>query len=140
MTPILAITAEHNDARLLSSRDYADSGTGPSYIELFDTARVQVTDPPGSTPVVRLVLSKPCGVLVDHKLVLDQADNTGDLIARDSAAGGVLWGRWYRSDGKVVGDADASDAAGDGFFKVAGSVGTLMYAGGRALLGSVAID
>lgn len=140
MSSVIDIPLAHNDVRLLASRDYADAGPTASYIELYDSPKVTPGDPPGVTAVVRITLSKPCGSIVNHKLVLDQADDTGDIIARNSAETGVLWGRWFRSDGLIVGDADASDAAGDGFFKIAGSVGTLMYAGGRAVLSSAEIE
>ena len=136
MSNVLAITLNHNDARLAATQVYADTGSGHSYFELYDNARPAAGAAPGVTPVVTIVLADPCGTIVSHKLRLTQQDPIGDLIARDSDPAGVQWGRWFQPDGvTIVADFDVSDDAGDGFVKITGAGGTVLYAGGRAIMG-----
>ncbi len=135
MSNVLAISTAHNNARLTATQVFADTGAGRSYFELYDSTRPSPGAAAGVTAVVTIVLDDPCGTIVSDKLRLTQDDPTGDLIARDSAGGGVLWGRWFRADGVAMADFDVSDDAGDGFVKITGAGGTVLYAGGRAIMG-----
>ena len=132
MSDLMDISVEHNDARLLGIIAFADFGAQQSKIQYFSTARGAVGADPGAAPLVTMVLKKPCGAVIDHALVLEQAAPGGDLI---TAQGSALWGRWINGAGVIVGEGDVSDEAGDGLFKVSGTTGTLLYAGARAILG-----
>ena len=135
MSNVLAISTAHNNARLVATQVHADTGSGHSYFELYDDTRPPPGAAAGVTAVVTIVLDDPCGTIVSDKLRLTQQDTTGDLIARNSDPAGVSWGRWFRADGVAMADFDVSDDAGDGFVKITGAGGTVLYAGGRARLG-----
>lgn len=128
------ISQAHNDYRLAGTALFADLGPNPSKIQLFATAKPAVGGAAGGAPLVEIILTKPCGSVVAHKLMLTQADSTGDQVM---TSGDVLWGRWLNGNGDLVGDGDASDDSGTGFFKLAGTAGTTLYAGARATLGNV---
>ena len=132
MSENLDISAAHNDARLMGTIVFADLGPLPSKIYYFSTVRGVLGADPGAAPLVTMVLKKPCGTVIDHVLVLQQAAAGGDLI---TAQGSAVWARWVNGAGVIIGEGDVSDEAGDGLFKVSGTTGTLLYAGARALLG-----
>lgn len=120
----LAISIAHNNARLAGTIAYADTGAGASRIRLYDASDVLLAT---------MILKKPCGAVVNNKLVLDQADPSGDLIStQGSAAKGV----WLNGNGDVVAEGTVTDEAGSGDFKVSGTTGTMLYAGARAVLGA----
>ena len=89
-----------------------------------------------STTLAVVVLAVPCGEIVDGALVLAQADPEGDLIAATGTAATALW---YTYDNVLLASGAVTDEAGEGPFKLAGSVGTLLLAGGRARLGVTAL-
>lgn len=124
----LSITVAHNNARLLASRDHADVGSGPSRIRLYDAL---------GNVLVTIVLAKPCGAIVSDKLKLTQASATGDMVAADGAA---VTGRWFDGNDVVIAEGAVTDNTGAGPFKIAGSTGTNLYAGGYAILGNVELD
>lgn len=128
----LGILAPHNNYRLLGTVAYADLGANPSKIQLFSTAKPAIGAAAGGSPLVEMILAKPCGTIVSNKLRLVQADLTGDMIM---TSGTAVWGRWLNGNGDLVGDGDLSDDAGTGFFRIAGTAGTILYAGARAILG-----
>lgn len=116
---------------------YADSGSGAARVQVYATARPTTAgDAPGGTAIATLVLTKPSGTVVDGVLSLTQASAVGDLIAANGAA---VWARWETSAGDPVADGDVTDMAGDGPFKLAGADGVNLNAGGRAILGAVAL-
>lgn len=119
----LAISPDHNDARLAATAAFADSGALSSRIRLYDAANVLL---------VTIVLAEPCGAVAGHKLVLQQAAPGGDLIA---VQGSAVKGVWINGAGAMVAEGTVTDAAGDGDFKVSGTTGTMLYAGARAILG-----
>ncbi len=132
MSDILELSKAHNDVRLMGTIVFADLGPLASKIHYFSTVRGALGADPGAAPLVTMVLKKPCGVVVDHVLVLQQAAAGGDLI---TAQGSAVWARWVNGAGAIVGEGDVSDEAGEGLFKVSGTTGTLLYAGARAILG-----
>jgi len=129
----LAISTAHNNARLAATAAYADTGVLNSRIMLYASTQPAPGAAPGDTPLVEILLAKPCGAVVADVLVLSQAAPAGDLIA---ASGAALWGRWINGNDDIVADGTVSDAAGSGDFKLSGSTGTAIYAGGRAVLGT----
>ena len=129
----LAISAAHNAARLQGTLAFADTGAQNSRIRLYATARPATGGDPLASPLVEITLAKPCGAINAGVLTLVQTDAGGDLIAETGTA---LWARWVNGDEMHVADGSVSDAAGDGDFKVSGTMGALLYAGARALLGT----
>lgn len=128
---ILYNNPAHNEARLAATLAFANAGAGNSTIEFY------ASDYPSTASLVAVaVLSKPCGVVAGGVLVLAQDAAEGDLV---TATGAVSWGRWKNGSAEIVIDADVSDNTGTGFFKIAGTSGTLLYAGGSLLLGTTAI-
>jgi hypothetical protein len=126
---VFEISAAHALARLQATLAFADSGPDASSIALYDASeRLLVT----------LTLTKPCGQIVDGGyLLLTQASGSGDMIlANGQAAIGV----WSTSDGQLIGRGLVTDEAGAGHFKLLGSTGTQLYAGGKAILGDTRID
>ena len=118
-----AISVEHNNALLAATVAFADTGSANSRIRLYDASDVVL---------VTMTLTKACGTVVDDKLVLQQLDPAGDLI---SVSGSAVTGVWISGTGAIVAEGTVSDEAGSGDFKVAGTTGTMLYAGARAILG-----
>lgn len=124
----LTITAAHNNYRLQGSIAYADLGVANSRIRFYDAS---------DNLLVTMVLTKPCGSIVDNKLVLTQAALGGDQITTQGSAARA---EWINGNGDIVGSGPATDEAGAGPFKIAGTTGTLLYAGAYALLGVTALE
>lgn len=130
------LSAAHLSARLEATRAFADTGVQNSRIHLYATTQPATGAAPGGTPLVTLLLTKPCGTVTGGALTLEQADVGGDLIM---ATGAALWARWVNGNDDLVADCTVSDAAGAGDIKLSGTTGTLLYAGARALLGSATL-
>ncbi|TYK67874.1 hypothetical protein FSY59_25005 [Comamonas sp. Z3] len=127
--PAFEISAAHALARLQATANFADSGPAASTIALYDAAEQLL---------VTLTLTKPCGQITEAGyLVLTQASGSGDMIL---TSGQAAIGVWSSSDGKLVGRGLVTDEAGLGHFKLLGSTGTQLYAGGKAVLGETRID
>lgn len=128
-SPEFEISAAHAVARLQATASFADSGPEASRIALYD-ASAQL--------LVTLTLAKPCGQIVEGGyLLLTQANGGGDMILN---TGQAAIGVWSTSDGKLVGRGVVTDENGQGHFKLLGSTGTQLYAGGKAILGETRID
>ncbi len=126
--PIFEISAAHALARLQVTLGFADSGPAASTIALYDAAEQLL---------VTLTLTKPCGHIVEGGyLLLTQASGSGDMILTSGLA---AIGVWSTSDGKLIGRGLVTDEAGAGHFKLLGSTGTQLYAGGKAILGETRI-
>ncbi|WEE75690.1 hypothetical protein LZ683_16140 [Comamonas testosteroni] len=127
--PEFEISMAHAAARLQATLAFADSGPDASRISLYDAAEQLL---------VTLTLTKPCGQITEGGyLVLTQASGSGDMIL---TSGQAAIGVWSTSDGKLVGRGLVTDEAGAGHFKLLGSTGTQLYAGGKAILGETRID
>ena len=127
--PEFEISAAHALARLQATQAFADSGAEAATVKLYDAAEQLL---------VTLILTKPCGQITEGgTLLLTQANGGGDMIL---ASGQAAIGVWSTSDGKLVGRGLVTDEAGHGHFKLLGSTGTQLYAGGKAILGETRID
>ena len=127
--PEFEISEAHALARLQSTLAFADSGSASATINLYDVAEQLL---------VTLTLSKPCGQITEAGyLLLTQASGGGDMIL---ASGQAATGIWSTSDGQLIGRGLVTDEAGAGHFKLLGSTGTQLYAGGKAILGVTRID
>lgn len=127
--PEFEISAAHALARLQATLAFADSGPEASRIALYDSSEQLL---------VTLTLTKPCGQITEGGyLLLTQANGGGDMIL---ASGQAATGVWAASDGKLIGRWLVTDETGAGHFKLLGSTGTQLYAGGKAILGETRID
>jgi hypothetical protein len=133
---MFSIPAPHNNARLQGTANFADTGVQNSRIRLYATAQPAMGADPGAAPLVEILLTKPCGTVVDNALLLTQAAPGGDLIATTGAA---LWGRWINGNGDLVADGVVTDSAGNGDIKLSGTLGTMIYSGGHAILVATAL-
>ena len=127
--PEFEISAAHALARLQATLAFADASPDASRILLYD-ANEQL--------LVTLTLTKPCGQITEAGyLLLTQVSGGGDMIL---ASGQAATGVWSTSDGKLIGRGLVTDEAGQGHFKLQGTTGTQLYAGGKAILGETRID
>lgn len=118
----VAITVEHNEARLAGSLAHLDSGTGHARICIYDGARPALGAQPTGHLLVELVLPKPCGVIADNKLTLTPGDDGLVLLS-----GAATWARVLCGNGDVAFDCDVSDMQGSAAIKLPS---TTLYAGG----------
>lgn len=126
--PEFEISAAHALTRLHATLAFADSGPEASRIALYDAAEQLL---------VTLTLTKPCGQITEGGyLLLTQANGGGDMII---ASGQAAIGVWSTSDGKLIGRGLVTDEVDQGHFKLLGSTGTQLYAGGKAILGETRI-
>lgn len=124
------------NARLEATRDFIDTGSGNGRVRFYATTQPDSGEAPGGSPLVEAVLAKPCGVVSARVLTLAQLEPAGDMIALDGTA---LWARVVNGNGDFVMDGDVSDDSGTGVFKIAGTTGTLLYAGGSLIMGTTAL-
>lgn len=126
--PEFEISAAHAMVRLQATLAFADAGPEASRIALYD-ANEQL--------LVTLTLTKPCGQISEGGyLLLTQANGSGDMIlSSGQAASGV----WKTGAGQLIARGLVTDEAGQGHFKLLGSTGTQLYAGGKAILGETRI-
>ena len=125
--PEFEISVAHALTRLQATQAFADSGSAASTIKLFDVAEQLLA---------ALTLTRPCGTITEAGyLQLTQA-LAGEMIL---ASGIAVRGVWSTSDGRLVGQGDVTDESGAGVFRLLGSSGTQLYAGGLVILGETLI-
>jgi len=122
------VTRDHRAARNQASIDLADAGGAPSSIKLYDA--------PGGTLLAVRSLATPCGVITPEGRISLQGASTSDIV---QASGAATWGEWCDGAGAAIASGAVTDAAGVGPFKLAGTSGTMLYAGGLLLLVSPAL-
>ncbi|QGW82926.1 hypothetical protein [Variovorax paradoxus] len=120
-------TTAANDAMLLGMAALLDADDDPAYAILFA----------GTTALVTLRFAQPAASLVAHQLVFEQGDPAGDMILVQGSADNFTL---FNGAGTLIGAGDVTDMAGSGALKVSGTTGTLLYAGARAILGSLVMD
>lgn len=124
----LAISTAHRAERNSASIALADAKTGSASLRIYDTEG-------GMLLAVRR-LAKPCGSIDASGRIVLQAGGLNDLVQVSGAAG---WATWCDGDDVPIAAGAVTDAAGAGPFKLAGSAGTALYAGGLVLLGDTLI-
>lgn len=117
------------------AENWLDAGAGNAKLSIYGTTRPARGADPGGAYLVRFVLAKPSGTMVDSKWVLEM-DDAGGYMALVTGDG--VWGRLENANGDFAGDGDVSDEAGDGAFKLQGT-GTHINAGGYMILGTSAL-
>ena len=121
----IAITQAHADARLTGTVSYLDSGTGNAAVRLYGGTRPATpADTPGSTMLVQIPLSKPCGTVAAGVLTLTQLED--GLI---STTGTVTWARVVNGNGDTAFDCDCGEGPGVWEVQLAQ---TDLFAGGTA--------
>lgn len=120
-------TAAANDAMLTGFAALLDADADPAYAILFE----------GGTALVTMTFAQPAASLVAHQLVFEQADPGGDMIDVQGDADNFTL---HNGAGTLIGTGDVTDMAGSGALKVSGTIGTRLYAGARAILGSLVMD
>lgn len=121
----VAITVEHNEARLAGTLAFLDAGPGPARLRIYGGARPpSPAETPTSAMLAEIALTKPAGTIAGGLLTLTQQDN--GLIA---ATGVATWARLVNGNEVTALDLDCSDTGGNGDVKLAS---TNLYLGGDA--------
>lgn len=122
---MLAISTAHRAARNAASIALADAKT--------EAAQVLIYTADGGTLLAVRRLAKPCGTINGDGRIVLQAAVANDLVL---ASGSATWAAWCDGDGVPIAAGAVTDEAGEGPFKLGGTVGTALYAGGVVVLGS----
>jgi hypothetical protein len=121
----VAITVEHNEARLAGTLAFLDEGPQPARLRVYGGARPAIpADVPSSAMLVEIALTKPAGTIFDGLLTLTQQED--GLI---TATGVATWARLVNGNDVTALDLDCSGTDGDGDVKLAT---TTLYLGGDA--------
>ena len=139
---MMHISQAHALAQLAATLAFADDAAGASVIHLYADASAATGTVPQAAPLATIALAQPCGSITGGALVLVPADAGGALV---QATGVPRAAHWVRFDGTLVAAGTVTDAANGGDFVVAGAATAVgetsptLYAGGKVLLGSVAL-
>lgn len=121
----VAITVEHNEARLAGTLAFLDEGPQPARLRVYGGVRpASPADMPASAMLVEIALTKPAGMILDGLLTLTQQED--GLI---TATGVATWARLLNGNDVTALDLDCSGTDGDGDVKLAT---TTLYLGGDA--------
>lgn len=121
----VAITVEHNEARLAGTLSFLDEGPQPARLRVYGGVRpASPADVPSSAMLVEIALTKPAGTILDGLLTLTQQED--GLI---TATGVATWARLVNGNDVTALDLDCSGTDGDGDVKLAT---TTLYLGGDA--------
>lgn len=121
----VAITVEHNEARLAGTLAFLDEGPQPARLRVYGGVRpASPADVPASAMLVEIALTKPAGTILDGLLALTQQED--GLI---TATGVATWARLVNGNDVTALDLDCSGTDGDGDVKLAT---TTLYLGGDA--------
>lgn len=121
----VAITVEHNEARLAGTLAFLDEGPQPARLRVYGGVRpASPADVPSSAMLIEIALTKPAGTILDGLLTLTQQED--GLI---TATGVATWARLINGNDVTALDLDCSGTDGDGDVKLAT---TTLYLGGDA--------
>lgn len=121
----VAITVEHNEARLAGTLAFLDEGPQPARLRVYGGVRpASPADVPSSAMLVEIALTKPAGTILDGLLTLTQQED--GLI---TATGVATWARLVNGNDVTALDLDCSGTDGDGDVRLAT---TTLYLGGDA--------
>lgn len=121
----VAITVEHNEARLAGTLAFLDEGPQPARLRVYGGVRpASPADVPSSAMLVEIALTKPAGTILAGLLTLTQQED--GLI---TATGVATWARLVNGNDVTALDLDCSGTDGDGDVKLAT---TTLYLGGDA--------
>ena len=121
----VAITVEHNEARLAGTLSFLDAGSNPARLRIYGGTRPATpATTPTSAMLVEIRLAKPAGAILNGLLTLTQQED--GLI---TASGIATWARLVNGDDVTALDLDCSGTDGNGDVKLAS---TTLYLGGDA--------
>ncbi len=121
----VAITVEHNEARLAGTLTFLDAGSNPARLRIYGGTRPETpATTPTSAMLVEIRLTKPAGTISNGLLTLTQQED--GLI---TASGIATWARLVNGDDVTALDLDCSGTDGNGDVKLASPT---LYLGGDA--------
>lgn len=121
----VAITVEHNEARLAGTLGFLDTGPNPARLRIYGGTRpASPSTAPSSAMLVEIKLTKPAGTIAGGLLTLTQQED--GLI---SATGIATWARLVNGNEINALDLDCTGTDGNGDVKLAS---TNLYLGGDA--------
>lgn len=113
----VAVSVAHRAARNAASVALASAGPGVSSLRFYSA---------DDAFLGALLLAQPCAVINDAGR-MELQPGAQSLV---QASGSVARCDWCDGAGAVLLSASVTDAAGDGVFKLQGTAGTQVYAGG----------
>lgn len=117
---MLSLTPAARGARNAGLLALANTGSGRSTIVLFEAE--------GGLPVASRTLSSPCGELTgDGRIRLIPDSSVEDMILVSAE---ITYAEWRSADDELLAYGTVTDMAGAGPWKLAGTSGTSVYAGG----------
>jgi len=123
----VAITVEHNEARLAGTLAFLDAGTNSARLRIYGGTRPATPATlPNSVMLVEIKLTKPAGTIAAGLLTLTQQED--GLI---TATGIATWARLVNGNEVTALDLDCTGTDGTGDVKLAS---TNLYLGGDARL------
>lgn len=130
----IEISTGLNEARLQATANHIDSGAGAGYFAIYGGTRAaNIATAPGTTALVQIELTEPCGSVTAGVLNLTAAD-----VGMVANSGLATWARLFNGDGQAVLDCDC------GLYSDPGDPGELrlsnlsLYAGAEVSLVSAA--
>jgi hypothetical protein len=128
----VAITVEHNEARLAGTLGFLDTGSNPARLRIYGGTRPpNPSATPTSAMLVEIKLTKPAGTISGGLLTLTQQED--GLIKNTGVA---TWARLVNGDEVTALDLDFSGSDGNGDVKLAS---TNLYLGGDARMVSAIV-
>ena len=139
---MMVIGQDHALYRLAATLEFADIPATACRILLFSDVSAATGSTPAGAPLATISLAKPCGAIAAGVLSLSPAEPGGALVMQTGVPRAA---HWLRGDGTLVAAGTVTDADNDGDFVVAGAAtapgetSPTLYAGGKVLLGAVAL-
>ena len=119
----MIISREHRIVRNAASIAIADAVAGASSVRVYDAQ--------GGAMLGARTLAKPCGSITPEGRISLLSAAAQDLV---QVTGAAAWAEWCDGSGTPIAWGAVTDEAGAGPFKLAGTAGTMLYAGGAVLL------
>ena len=114
-----------NDARLVGTVAYLDTGTGNAAVRIYGGTRpATAAGTPTSEMLTQISLTKPCGTVSAGTLTITQLEDS--LI---TTTGTATWARVVNGDGATAFDCDAGQGVGAWEVQLGQ---TTLFAGGAA--------
>lgn len=99
----ITISPDHNNARLLATRDFLDSGSSAAKLRIYGGTRPSAGASPGTPMLAEITLDEPCGTIVSNALQLTSSG--GPSIVTNS--GTPTWARFVNGNGDWAIDCNA---------------------------------
>lgn len=119
----MIISRDHRAARNAASIAIADAVAGASSVRVYDAQ--------GGLLLGMRTLAKPCGAITPEGRISLLSAAAQDLV---QVTGTAAWAEWCDGSGTPIARGAVTDEAGAGPFRLAGTSGTMLYAGGAVLL------